>query len=349
MRPGALFLRGWIREREGHPEQAIGFYQHHLETHPRDLTTRRRLVALLADQGRVREALAQARLITAETPEDAEAYEAEADLDFRAGQATEGRRVLAQLRSREPDDADGVARSAEVMARYGEGRQAIALADSWSEARPDDVHGLLLRAFVRSEAGQPDSAAAWARRVVALQPDSIGPRRLLVRYLRDAHRWREAIGEIDQLRGQDSRDPSLLLDLGFCHDQLGDVPAAIQAGRDALALAPNQPEVLNFLGYLLADHQRDLDVRRAVEQDPDNGAFVDSMGWVLFRQGQFVQARSQLERALKLSGGDPVIHEHLGDVYTELKLYNLARQQYRLSLAGDAGNTRVKSKLEAVH
>jgi len=151
-----------------------------------------------------------------------------------------------------------------------------------------------------------------------------------------------------------SNKSTLLLDLGSCHDQLGDVPEAIQAGRDALALAPDQPAVLNYLGYLLADHERDLGeaerlVRRAVEQDPDNGAYVDSMGWVLFRQGQYAAARAQLERALRLSGGDPVIHEHLGDVYTELKLFDLARQQYRLSLASDGGNSRVKSKLESAH
>jgi Flp pilus assembly protein TadD len=258
------------------------------------------------------------------------------------------------MRARAPGDVDGIARSADVLVRHGLAREAIALADEWSNARPGDVHGLLLRAWVQSEAGQPDSAIAWTARVVALEPDSTGPRRLLARYLRDAHRWHDAIVEIERLRQDEPQDASLLLDLGFCRDKMGDVPAAIEAGREALALAPDQPAVLNYLGYLLADHERDLPeaerlVSRAVEQDPDNGAFVDSMGWVLFRLGRFTQAREQLERALRLSGGDPVIHEHLGDVYHQLKLDELARQQYRLSLAGDGGNGRVKSKLEAAH
>jgi Flp pilus assembly protein TadD len=162
------------------------------------------------------------------------------------------------------------------------------------------------------------------------------------------------MSELERLRALAPRDPSLLLDLGFCREQSGDLAGALQAGRDALAIAPDAPSVLNFLGYMLADHDRDLPeagqlIRRAVEQDPDNGAYVDSMGWLLFRQGSLERARAELERALVLTGGDPVIHEHLGDVYNELKLFDMARQQYRQSLAGDAGNRRVRNKLEAVH
>ncbi len=353
-RPGALFMRGWIRERLGHPEEAIALYTHHLEAHPRDVATRRRLVTLLAQQDHLADALVQARLVSAAEPDDPSASQVEAELEFRAGHVARGRQALERLRARAPGEVEGVARSAEVLVRHGLAREAEALADAWSDARPGDVHGLLLRAWVRSEAGEPDSAIAWTARVVALEPDSTGPRRLLARYLRDAHRWHDAIVEIERLREGEPRDASLLLDLGFCRDQLGDVPAAIQAGRDALALAPDQPAVLNYLGYVLADHERELPeaerlVRRAVEQDPDNGAFLDSMGWVLFRLGRFTQAREQLERALRLGGGDPVIHEHLGDVYHELKLDDLARQQYRLSLAGEPANGRVKSKLEAAH
>ena len=110
--------------------------------------------------------------------------------------------------------------------------------------------------------------------------------------------------------------------------------------------------MLNFLGYLLADHNRRLDealgmIRRAVEKDPDNGAFVDSMGWVYYRLGKLDDARGQLEKAVAITG-DPVVHEHLGDVYKDLKLIDLAREQYRLSLARDSLNSRVRGKLDGV-
>jgi len=85
-----------------------------------------------------------------------------------------------------------------------------------------------------------------------------------------------------------------------------------------------------------------------VTQDPDNGAFVDSKGWVLYRLGKLAEARQELERAAQITHGDPTVLEHLGDVYRALRLLDLARAQYRRSLSGDATNQRVRNKLEAI-
>jgi Flp pilus assembly protein TadD len=144
----------------------------------------------------------------------------------------------------------------------------------------------------------------------------------------------------------------VLLDLAFCREQSGRIPEAEQAVRDALGMEPENPRVLNFLGYLLADANRSLEeavalIKRALELEPDNGAYVDSLGWAYFRLGRLEEARTQLERAVVLTGGDPVVHEHLGDVYKELQLKDLARQQYRMSL--DLEKTdRVRDKLQGL-
>jgi Flp pilus assembly protein TadD len=146
----------------------------------------------------------------------------------------------------------------------------------------------------------------------------------------------------------------LSLDLGGCRERAGNVDGAVAAGREALRIAPDWAPALNFLGYVLADHQRELPearrlIARAVAKDPDNGAYVDSFGWVLFRLGDLPGAREQLERAVRLTEGDPVVREHLGDVYRELKLPDLAREQYRLGLAGSGENAkRVGDKLRAL-
>src|SRR5207244_274560 len=136
-------------------------------------------------------------------------------------------------------------------------------------------------------------------------------------------------------------------------EQRGDVPAAEHAVRDALRLDPENPRTLNFLGYLLADHGLSLEealrlIRHALELDPDNGAYIDSLGWVYYRLGRLSEARIELERAVKLTGGDPVVHEHLGDVYKDMKMFDLAREQYRLSLSLDASNAKVKAKLAGI-
>jgi Tfp pilus assembly protein PilF len=123
--------------------------------------------------------------------------------------------------------------------------------------------------------------------------------------------------------------------------------------RDVLRREPDNPAALNFLGYLWADHGRHLDqavemIARALAQDPDNGAFIDSLGWAYYRQGRLAEARVQLERAARLTHGDAVVLEHLGDVYNELRLNELAKEQYRLSLAADPDNSRVQAKLDAL-
>jgi Flp pilus assembly protein TadD len=90
--------------------------------------------------------------------------------------------------------------------------------------------------------------------------------------------------------------------------------------RKALKLAPEQPQVLNYLGYSLADQGLKLDeavgmIQKAVELSPDDGYIVDSLGWVYYRMGRFDDAVTELERAVELTPQDPIINDHLGDAY----------------------------------
>ncbi len=88
----------------------------------------------------------------------------------------------------------------------------------------------------------------------------------------------------------------------------------------ALKLYPDQPHVLNYLGYSWVDQGINLDegmrmIRRAVEQRPDDGYIVDSLGWAYYRLGNYDEAVKHLERAVELKPDDPTINDHLGDGY----------------------------------
>lgn len=90
--------------------------------------------------------------------------------------------------------------------------------------------------------------------------------------------------------------------------------------RKALQLEPDQPMVLNYLGYSMIDQKMNLNeaiamVRKAVELKPNDGYIVDSLGWAHFRLGEYEEAVKQLERAVELKPADPVIADHLGDAY----------------------------------
>jgi len=350
IRPGAIFLRAWIHENLGQLDDAIADYREHLRVHGSDDATRRRMVVLLARAGRTEEALALAREVVRDAPRDPEALHVLADLAFTRGASREGEDALRRMRETAPTDARWVARSLQILARHARRREGLALARTWVATRGSDPDALMLAARAHVSLGDAPGAVRLAQQAVTVSPDSLPPRRLLARVLEDAGRVSEAERELRALRAGRPQDASLAIDLGALLERRGDVDGAVAAGRDALALEPRSPEANNFLGYLLADRGRDLEeahalIRAAVAADPDNGAYLDSLGWVLFRLGRLEEAQRLLERALQLTGGDPVIHEHLGDVFAALRQAERAREQYQLSLAGDSRNARVRDKL----
>jgi Flp pilus assembly protein TadD len=166
-----------------------------------------------------------------------------------------------------------------------------------------------------------------------------------------AERWAEAESVWNAAYRKFPTDSRLPLQLSYCREKLGDLAGAERPLRELLQREPDNAEALNSLGYLMADHSKNLTeaekmIRRAVDQDPQNGAFIDSLGWVYYRLGRLNEARVQLERAVELTNGDAIVCEHLGDVYKDLKLNDLARKLYRRSLEKDSTNTRVRAKLE---
>ncbi len=107
---------------------------------------------------------------------------------------------------------------------------------------------------------------------------------------------------------------------GICYERSNQWPLAEADMQKALELYPNQPLVLNYLGYSWIDKGMHLEqgmdmIRRAVEQRPDDGYIVDSLGWAYFRTGNYAEAVKNLERAVLLEPDDPTINDHLGDAY----------------------------------
>jgi tetratricopeptide (TPR) repeat protein len=107
---------------------------------------------------------------------------------------------------------------------------------------------------------------------------------------------------------------------GICYERSHQWPSAEADMKKALELFPDQPLVLNYLGYSWIDQGVHLDegmdmIRRSVEQRPDDGYIVDSLGWANFRTGNYDEAVKNLERAVELKPEDPTINDHLGDAY----------------------------------
>jgi tetratricopeptide (TPR) repeat protein len=140
----------------------------------------------------------------------------------------------------------------------------------------------------------------------------------------------------------------------ICYERLDNWPPAEADFRKALELNPDQPNVLNYLGYSLVEQRRNLDealdmIERAVAARPDSGFITDSLGWVFYRLGRFEEAVEPMERAVELEPNDPIINDHLGDVYWMVGRYREAEFQWHRALSFDPepeDAARIRRKLE---
>jgi tetratricopeptide (TPR) repeat protein len=140
--------------------------------------------------------------------------------------------------------------------------------------------------------------------------------------------------------------------LGASFERSGLHSDAERVFQQALELDAEFAPALNYLGYMWAERGENLDeaidlVSRAVALDPNNGAYVDSLGWAFFQLGRYEEARGHLEKAARMVGEDAVIFEHLGDLYTAVGELKQAVDIYRKALQLEGENLEeVRRKLE---
>jgi tetratricopeptide (TPR) repeat protein len=152
-------------------------------------------------------------------------------------------------------------------------------------------------------------------------------------------------------------DPSRLDDqfyfqLGATYERMGDYVQAEQYFEKCLQLAPDSAEAQNYLGYMWAEHDTKLDrarelIEKAVKAEPKNAAYLDSLGWVLFKLRQPKEALGYTLKAVELSDEpDATLYDHLGDIYAALNQPDKARDAWTKSLAVEP-NDQIRKKLEA--
>lgn len=244
---------------------------------------------------------------------------------LRAQDSTEYAAILLRLAlDMRPDFAAARLLSAEVQSQAGRTEAALALLGGVGATDPLGPLVDVRRANLLRTADRLDEALRVAAALAAKVPDRAEPYALQGTLLRAANRPADAALAYDQAVariGTPTRDNwPLFYDRGIAHDQADQWQAAQADFEKALQLAPDQPEVLNYLAYAWTERGEDLPraramVQRAVARDPNDGAFVDSLGWVALRQGDITEAVKQLERASELMPEDATINGHLGDAY----------------------------------
>jgi Flp pilus assembly protein TadD len=215
--------------------------------------------------------------------------------------------VLAPIGSDDPLAAVVQMRRAELEASTGQADEALRQLQVLSKSHPDStLPDAEAGDILRTKGDFAGAATAYSRAIARIGTPS-------------EHDW------------------PLFYDRGVAYEQSNRWPLAEADFQRALQIEPNQPVVLNYLGYSWADRNEHLtDARKMIEegvrQRPDDGAIVDSLGWVMLRQGDTDAAVRTLERASELMPEDPTINGHLGDAYWAAGRKIEATYQWRRAL-----------------
>ncbi len=150
------------------------------------------------------------------------------------------------------------------------------------------------------------------------------------------------------------RDWVLFFSRGVSHERMGQWAKAERDLLSALSLSPEEPSILNYLGYSWIDRGQKIEqaktmIEQAVEARPDDGFIIDSLGWVYYLTGDYAAAVKTLEKAVRLEPDDTTINDHLGDAYWQVGRKIEARFQWQHALDGGvSGDDRkvIVNKLE---
>ena len=227
--------------------------------------------------------------------------------------------------------------------RDAEGRPADALA-LYQSVDPQSPFAWMARLRATLELDslkRTDEAIAQLRAMADERPNRPEALVQLGDILRGHKRFGEAAvaydGAIARTPAPQTGDWRLFYSRGVALERSGQWPRAETDLKRALRLQPDQPLVLNYLGYSWIDKGQNLRdalgmIQRAVQLRPNDGYIVDSLGWAYFRLGEFGQATRYLERAIELLPEDPTINDHLGDAYWRSGRIAEARFQWRRAL-----------------
>lgn len=199
--------------------------------------------------------------------------------------------------------------------------------------------------------------SATAQKIAATQA-KLGTRHVvnIAEALIQAGRHADAIQYVSGALKSKPDDIDLLFELGSAYERAGDHAAAEKTFLRLLEKDPDHAATLNYLGYMWADNNRNLEraaemLTRAVSQEPRNGAYIDSLGWVYYRQGKLDLAEKYLSDAVRLLPRDATVHEHLADVLASRGKIEKALEIYRMALSFDPDpkdEEKIRSKIAEV-
>ncbi|MDA3872611.1 MAG: tetratricopeptide repeat protein, partial [Kiritimatiellae bacterium] len=359
--PLAQYLLGLLHELQDQGDRAFKAYQRASELSPDDLPTLRKRVLLHYQRDQLIRARELLTRIRAEHPDDPQMLQlagqiALATEDFGAASSYLQQRMLKHRQGMEVENPAGLYAQM-AMALLVDSTDPQAATDALFHAADEPGHlewvwRHQLQQILNNRETDPDEAERLTQRTFDTFMDLSDrlPGNPEVEFLigkthgfeQDYENAIPAFERAIQLAEQadDSRKwltTGFYYDLAAAYERAGRIESSVAAFEKIIARNPDHHPALNYLAYMWADRGENLDraleyVNRALKLEPDNGAYLDTLGWIYYQQGQFEDAYRELLKSAELDPDEPVILEHLGDVLMKLGRPLEARAYYRITL-----------------
>ncbi len=294
-------------------DKVVERYQTILDSAPRDVKTLSMTGMLFYQIGKYEEALKIFNNILKIEPNNIPAKLVVANLYEEMKMFPEAAKIYEEVILEKPDDLKTHLNLASLYLQQNEFQKAIDLfkGKEFIDKTAYFIQGVALLKLKRLE-----EAAEFLRRVITVSPDD---------YM--AHFY-----------------------LGIVYEQMGDLPLSIYEFKETIKLNPKFAEAYNYLAYMYAERGIHLDeavelAHYAVSMEPENGAYLDTLAWVHYKKEMYNLALKELKTAVSLLE-DPVVFEHLGDVYYKKNQFKEAEEAWKNSLRLDPQNKTVQDKLK---
>ena len=260
---------------------------------------------------------------------------------------------LEKVKEKDPDSVHINLKLATILIRLGKVDQAQELLKAAKKDHPDNLDVSLALIFVYSYA-QDDVALeseyeTFLRNAHKAKPKNVGISEYLAQFYFYKKKPKEAIEVYEKIITINPKYVPAMFWLGYLYQDVGRPTEALSIWHKGLEMEPTYAPILNSLGYTYAQANIKLDdaekmVLAALNEEPDNGAYLDSLGWIYFKKGDLEKAALYLRKAIEQIK-DPEIYEHLGDLYIEFKDRPKALDFYREGLTHFPNSRNLQAKI----
>jgi len=322
--------------KENHPDEAETLLRSFLEAHPEALRASNALGRLMVQQSRLVEAILIYRDLDNRTGGEPAVLQALGLLYYQHNDFSNSATTFRKLISLQPSDEASyyLAASLEAMKKIPQARKIYT---GISENAPIYTETQLRLAGLDIMDNKTDSAIKRLQLVINKHPEQLAAYTMLSGIRIAKKEYRKALEETENTLAIRTLPPQLLLNRAIAFEHFKQYDQVESSLKRVLEHDSRHVDSLNFLGYTYAVQGTHLDeaealVRRALEQKPDDGYYLDSLAWVQYKKGQFKEAIATQKKALEIVSDDAVMREHMGDMLWKNGQPDEARQQWQQAI-----------------